>query len=318
MGLSLNRAVKPQTIELNKKASIFSNNNSPTKRLYVEGHKPDFSRFDVVTILKNLRKIYKLPFTLYETVKLIKEDISPSKKLISAQAFDELDQMLAELQVDEYGYFEVMPENIFKDCGVPYNYALVFSSAMNKYSVTSAPSIECQFEVASVYAITGNIANRVSEFLQKNGFGACPNHSMGGQLDYSMAAEWAGIAMTGRHSMAITRKNGPCNRISVVYTNIENLGEFIKKTEDISWIRGFCEKCGKCIRKCPKGAIYEKPVILDGVNPTRIDYEKCCEGFLKYGCGVCIKECPFTTGIYEKIKEAYQNSKLLNNERNVL
>jgi epoxyqueuosine reductase len=306
MGFSLNKVVKPQTIELNKKANIFSNEHSPTKRNYVEGHKPDFNRHDIITLIKNLKKVYNIPYTLYKTVKLIKKNSVPSQKLMSVQKFDELIQMLTELQVDDLGYFEVTPEKLFKNCGVPYKYALVFSTAMDKKAFADAPSIECQLEVARVYAVSGNVANRVSEFLQKNGFGACPNHSMGGQLDYSMAAEWAGIAMTGRHSMAITKKNGACNRISVVYTNIENLGEIIKSAEDMTWIRGFCEKCGKCVRKCPTAGIYEKPVILDGVNPTRVDYEKCCEGFLKYGCGVCIKECPFTSGNYEKIKKAYK------------
>ncbi|MBS4537381.1 4Fe-4S binding protein [Clostridium sp. D2Q-11] len=160
--------------------------------------------------------------------------------------------------------------------------------------------------MAKVYGQTGNIANKVAEFLQKKGFGASPNHSMDGQLDYSMAAEWAGIAIIGRHSMVITKKHGHCHRLSVVYTNIENLDEFINRnTEDIRWIREFCKKCGKCIRKCPSGAILQEPVALDGINPTRIDYEKCCEGFINYGCGICIKVCPFTTGNYEKIKEAF-------------
>lgn len=129
-----------------------------------------------------------------------------------------------------------------------------------------------------------------------------------GQLDYSMAAEWAGIAITGRHSMAITKKNGPCHRISIVYTNIENLSDFISKNkDDMSWINEFCRKCGKCIRKCPTNAIMEHPVIRDGHNPTRIDYEKCCKGFESYGCGICIKECPFSKGNYKKIEKSFYN-----------
>jgi len=305
VGMSLNKVVKPQTVELNKKATIFYNEASPTKRHYVEGKKPDFSRGDMIALAKSLKKIYKLPFSLFKTVKLIKKDISPSENKISKEVFHELDQRVKNLGVDDYGFFEVTPEKLFKGCGVPYKYALVFSTSMDKKAFAAAPSMECQLEVARVYSETGNIANLVSEFLQHKGFGGSPNHSMGGQLDYSMAAQWAGIAITGRHSMAITKKNGACNRISVVYTNIENLGQFIKSTEDMTWIKGFCEKCGKCIRKCPKGAIFDTPIILDGVNPTRVDYEKCCEGFQKYGCGLCIKECPFTTGNYETIKKAY-------------
>lgn len=73
MRLSLNKVVLPQSNELNKKANIFSNDCSPTKRHYVEGQKPNFSMHDVIALIKNLKKIYKLPFTLYKTLKLIKK-----------------------------------------------------------------------------------------------------------------------------------------------------------------------------------------------------------------------------------------------------
>lgn len=306
MGLSLNTIVKPQTVELNKKAKIFFDNKSPKKRLYVDKKKPNLKWKDIVYLIKNLKNIYRFPYSIYKTVHLIKTDLSTTKRYASKEIFDELAQLLQSLGVDNYGFFEVTPEKVFKECGVPHKYALVFSSAMDIDAFKTAPSIVCQLEVARVYCQTGNIANKVAEFLQKKGFGASPNHSMGGQLDYSMAAEWAGIGITGRHSMAITKKHGPCHRLSVVYTNIENLAEFINhSTDEMGWVREFCNKCGKCIRKCPSGAIMEAPVVLDGLNPTRIDYEKCCEGFKNYGCGICIKECPFTSSNYEKIKEAY-------------
>lgn len=309
MGFSLNNAVKPQTNELNKNAQIYYVDTSPTKRPYVEGKKASFSKRDVTYLLKNISKIYKLPFTMYKTVKLIKKDqVGPSTQ-ISHEIFHELDRLLQALGVDDYGFFKINSENIFKDCGVPHGFALVFSSGMEMKAFETAPSIECQLEVAKVYYKTGDIANRVAEFLQRKGFGASPNHSMGGQLDYSMAAEWAGIAVTGRHSMAITKNNGPCHRISVVYTNIENLSEFIiRKNDDMLWIKDFCQKCGKCQRKCPNDAILHEPVVLDGFNPTRIDYQKCSEGFANYGCGICIKECPFSKGRYEKINESYKKA----------
>jgi epoxyqueuosine reductase QueG len=180
---------------------------------------------------------------------------------------------------------------------------------MNADAFKKAPDMECQIEVAGIYSKTGDIANQAASYLQSRGFGASPNHSMGGQLDYSMAAEWAGIAVTGRHSMAITRKNGPCHRISVVYTDIENLSEYIKQdNRDLHWIKDFCRKCGKCIRKCPTEAIYDEPVLQDGTHPTRIDYDRCCRGFIHYGCGICIRDCPFTIAGYEKVRLSFQKS----------
>lgn len=306
MGFSLNKVVKPQTTELNRKATIFSNEFSSNKRLYVEGNKKRFSKKDLMILLKSINKIYKVPFTMMETVKLIKADKPSNSKQLTSETFNNFKDLIESLYIDDYGFFEVTSERLFKGCGVPHKYALVLSSKMDILTFKEAPSMECQLEVARVYAQTGDVANKVASFLQSKGFGASPNHSMGGQLDYSMAAEWAGIAITGRHSMAITKENGPCHRISVVYTDIENLGDYISnRNDDMLWIRDFCQKCGKCIRTCPTSAILDKPVILDGTNPTRIDYEKCCEGFVKYGCGICIKECPFSSGNYKKLEQAF-------------
>ena len=306
MGFSLNNAVKPQTTELNKRAKIYSNDFSPTKRLYVEGEKERFSKNDIMILLRNIKKIYKTPFSMMKTVKLIKADQPGNSKGISQEIVDELKELMDSLGVDDYGFFEVTPERLFKGCGTPHKYALVFSSGMDIEKFREAPSMFCQLEVARVYSQTGDVANKVATYLQSKGFGASPNHSMGGQLDYSMAAEWAGIAITGRHSMAITKKNGPCHRISVVYTDIVNLSEYIShNNDDMHWINDFCKKCGKCIRTCPTSAILQEPIVLDGTNPTRIDYDKCCNGFVNYGCGICIKECPFSSGNYEKLEKAF-------------
>lgn len=308
MGLNLNEIVKPQTIELNKKATVFSSKVSPIKRLYVEGKQSKFKAGDKKYLLKNISKLYRIPLTLKTTLKLIKKDQAGSKSRINKDTFSELEQLMQLLKVDDYGFFKVLPEQLFAGCGIPHKHALVFSSAMNPLAFKTAPSIACKVEVANIYIQTGDIANEVAKFLQDKGFGASPNHSMGGQLDYSMAAEWAGIGIIGRHSMAITRKNGPCHRLSVVYTNIDNLDEYIKpNTSELEWIKDFCSKCGKCIRNCPTEAIYQFPLLQENSIPTRIHYEKCSKGFLDYGCGICIKECPFTTGNYEKIKEAFLN-----------
>lgn len=309
MGFSLNSAVKPQTTELNKRAKIHSNESSPTKRLYVDGENKRFSREDIIVLIRNVGKIYRTPLSMMKAVKLIKADKPGINEQLTKENFEDFKNLMDSLGVDDYGFFEVTPERLFKGCGVPHKYGLVFSSGMDAQYFKSAPSMACQLEVARVYSQTGDIANRVASFLQNKGFGASPNHSMGGQLDYSMAAEWAGVAVTGKHSMAITKKNGPCNRISVVYTDIENLSDYMPvSNDDMLWINDFCQKCGKCVRTCPQKAIYSESVVIDGTNPTKIDYEKCAKGFVNYGCGICIKECPFTGGHYEKLEKAFSKA----------
>lgn len=308
MGLSLNRVVKPQSDLLNKSAIIFSDDKSTKKRLYVEGKKPQLTTSDFKYMIRNIQKIYRLPASLMNTIKFIKSDRQKDKRMMTDLDYQQLHELLLSLGVEEYGYFEVTPERLFKGYGVPHKYALVLSIPMKRDSFKSAPSIECQLEVARVYASTGSAANRVADFLQSKGYGASPNHSMGGQLDYSIACEWAGIGIVGRHSMAIIPKSGACHRISIVYVGIDNLHEFIQTdAHELEWVKSFCEKCGKCIKKCPTQAILTQPATANGVNPTKIIYENCCEGFTKYGCGVCIKECPFTMIGYEKLKANFEN-----------
>lgn len=308
MSISLNRIVKPQSDFLNQGGIIFSDEKSATKRLYVEGKKPHLTAKDLKYMVSNLRNIYRLPSTLIKTTKLIKRDIKEGKRNLTISDFQKLKELLETLGVKEYGFFEITSDKVFNGYGVPHKYALVLSIPMDPDRFKLAPSIECQLEVARIYAKTGDAANRVAYFLQGMGYGASPNHSMGGQLDYSMACEWAGIGVVGRHSMAITPKSGACHRISVVYVSIDNFEKYIKLDHlELKWVKSFCEKCGKCIRKCPTNAILDKPVAQEGNNPTKINYEKCCEGFTSYGCGVCIKECPFTTSGYEKIKATLEN-----------
>ena len=243
MGLSLNRVVKPQSDLLNKSATVFSDEKSATKRLYVEGKKPQLTTSDFKYMIRNIKKIYRLPASLINTTKLIKSDRHNDKRIMSDTDYKQLYELLMSLDVEEYGFFEVTPERIFQGYGVPHKFALVLSIPMNLDSFKSAPSIECQLEVARVYASTGNAANRVADFLQSEGYGASPNHSMGGQLDYSMACEWAGIGTVGRHSMAITPRSGACHRIPIVYVGIDNLHEFIQSnSHELEWVKSFCEK----------------------------------------------------------------------------
>lgn len=311
MGFSLNSAVKPQSKALNKSAIIMSSESSPIKRPYVDAEKHHMEKSDYIYLLKNIKKIYRLPFTMIKTVNLIEKDIKTSKerkKIISREVFSELEILLKDAGVDDFGFFEIAPDKLFKDSGVPHRYGLVLSIGMDPKAFVMAPSIECQLEVANIYVKTGAIANKVASFLQHKGYGASPNHSMGGQLDYSMAVEWAGMGIVGRHSMGITKKNGPCHRLSVVYTNIENLGDFIRSDiEEMRWINDFCKSCGKCVRKCPTNAILSELTVIDSKVPTRIVYERCAEGFGNYGCGICIKECPFTGGKYESLKRGYES-----------
>jgi epoxyqueuosine reductase len=303
--MDLNDIVKPQDVALTKIAKVFPSEKSVKKQPYAKGK--TFRGKDVLKILSNIGRLIRLIKSLNKSVKLIKStDITaPSKAKISKPDFDRLKILMEELSIVSYGYLKIVPDYVFQDKGLPFKNALIITINMDKQTFETAPSMEAQIEVMRVYGETGRAVNKISEFLRKNGYNAVPNHSMGGSVDYCKAGMNAGLGYIGRHGMLMTPENGSCHRSALVYTDIENLGTFIEKKSDHSWIAEFCSNCGKCIKKCPTNAIFEKPKIDSFGNVMSIDYDKCCEGFKTYGCGVCIKECPFTKIGYEKIHHNY-------------
>jgi ferredoxin len=64
-------------------------------------------------------------------------------------------------------------------------------------------------------------------------------------------------------------------------------------------LQDFCDKCGKCARECPSGAISHGAKILhNGYEKWPNDVEKCTAMRVgnKHGasCGTCIKVCPWS------------------------
>ena len=123
-------------------------------------------------------------------------------------------------------------------------------------------------------------------------------------MDYPSLGRMAGMGEFGRHGMLISQFNGACQRIAAVFTNVKLP---IERSNSHRWVRDFCSSCGKCIRACPPNAIREESV------PTKAGHYSCVEAgnCLLYlvthlGCSICIKECPFTTVGYDRIREAFE------------
>lgn len=308
--MDLNDIVKPQDISLINIATIFPNEKSVNKQPYAGGK--SFSGKDIIKLLPNMGKLIILIRSLNKSIKLIKTNHAKTKSKISESNFKDLQKLISSLGIASFGFFEIEPDQVFKNKGVPYKFALVITINMDNKIFEGAPSMEAQIEVMRVYGETGKAVNKISEYLRKNGYNAVPNHSMGGSIDYCKAGMIAGLGYIGRHGMLMTPENGSCHRSAIVYTDIENLADFIKAKKEHSWIADFCSTCGKCIKKCPTNAILEKPKIDAFGNVTSIDYDKCCEGFKRYGCGICIKVCPFTRIGYEKV---YNNYVIKKNEK---
>ncbi len=302
---------KAQDRELNKIATIMYDETSKKKGYFPKDKKLANSTNDKKIMFAKRKQVISTIKSVIDTPKVIKKhDIKKhNKKTISKKDFEALNNLIKnELGIDVWGVASLTSIDCFKGTGIPFKNVIVMSKHMDKekFQTVNLPNMDCQMEVLKVYGETGKSALKVTNLLRELGYAGVPNHSLGGNIDYTKAGMQANIGFIGKHGMLITKENGPCNRISVVYTSIENLDEFLNNDTDFSWGYDFCKKCKKCYKKCPYDAIYEENKIDKYGNVTCISNEKCNSGFKHCGCGICISECPFTSISYDKIEKGFK------------
>ena len=198
------------------------------------------------------------------------------------------------------GYTQVPDELIFQNCGIMYRSAIVLTMEMDKHKISQAPSLNTMETVFQSYADLGEVVNIIAAKLRELGYGAHAGPAIGGSAYYPELAQSAGLGYRGRNGMLISPENGSSQRIAAVYTSIEHLPFATENKHE--WISRFCAKCGKCIKACPSQAIYPQPQKYEN-NDYRsyVNGTKCRNSFMKYGCSICIKVCPFVTTGYAKL-----------------
>lgn len=234
---------------------------------------------------------------------------NPSGEKTQAEGtfFQEIEEYAKGLGCNAIGYTQVPAEYIFKDKLLLFGNAIVVTMDMCKEKIGMAPHITAGKEVWRTYAELGSIVNQLANFLRKRGYAAQAGPAIGGEVNYPLLAQKAGLGHIGKHGMLISRSNGPSQRIAAVYTNIENLP--YTDSDRYGWIPSFCETCGRCVAKCPGGAIYQETIILEDGSHQHIDYTKCAVPFSEsMGCSICIKECTFFRSAFDKIEEQFKKS----------
>ncbi len=292
---------------LNKIATMQSNDKSKPKGVFP---KRRFGLNDIVKMIKNRNRIGHTMKSVLKSASVIKQhNINKKYKTnITEQEFEKLnDYILNTLGMDSWGVAVFQEHEIFKGDGIPYKNVIVMSKHMKNdtFVVKELPNMDCMLEVMEVYGDTGVASLKATDFLRDMNFGAVPNHSLGGNIDYSKAGFKANLGFLGRHGLLITPHSGPCNRLSVIYTSIENLSDFLANNQDHTWGNEFCQKCGSCVRNCPYGAIYQEKRIDENGHVECIENAKCGSGFAHYGCAICIAACPFTKTSYNVIKNSF-------------
>ncbi len=221
----------------------------------------------------------------------------------------EFEKHAKSLGISSVGYAKLPRKLIFRNKAVLHDNVIVLSMEMDKEKIELAPSLETSVMIMKTYDDLGKASNQLTEFLRGHRFSAQAGHPLGGLVLYPPLAELAGIGFHGKHGLLITPEHGPRVRLTAIYTNIENL-PFAQENPH-EWIHSFCQKCGRCCRKCPAFAFYEEPIVQENGLLTHIKNEDCFPVFLEYhGCSVCIKECPFSRVDYNKLKRQFSTRTL--------
>ncbi len=250
--------------------------------------------------------VLKTMYYARKCVRSIRKNPPEAKKKADREFFKELEAYARRLGVSAIGYTEVPKEYIFKNSALLFRNAIVLIMDMDENKIKKAPSITTGLEVWRTYAKLTKVTYKISEFMRKKGYNAQPDPSIGGSTHFPLLAQKAGLGYIGKHGLLISERNGPAQRIAAIYTDLE-LPYTDSKARKYSWIPEFCKICNHCVYTCPANAIYLKPKTLPDGRKQYIDYMKCIEVFSKtLGCGICIKECTFFKGSFEKIKKSYE------------
>ncbi len=253
-----------------------------------------------------LPKMFKTVREMKKSYRSVTRNPQLGKTLLSTADLRELKQFARDLGAEDIGFTRVEPTMIFKDKKILFEYAIVLTMEMKKVAIDLAPSTKAQAEIFRTYLGLGVIVNKIADFLRNKGYNAQAGPALGGDVNYSLLAQQAGLGAIGKHGLLITPALGPSLRLAAVYTDIENLP--LNETNEHLWISSFCAKCNKCVRSCPAGAIYQDTTVFDDNSQQHIDYKKCAVPFSQqYGCTICVKECVFYNHDYYKIKENFHD-----------
>ncbi len=222
----------------------------------------------------------------------------------------QIEETALELGANRIGFTRVPRHLIFSEKAVLYEDVIVLGQDMDRSRIETSPSVEAMQATFEVYADLGEIANDLAAYLRKAGYGAQAGMSLGGLTFYPELAERAGIGIRGRHGLLISDGPGPGQRLSCVYTSIQNLPQPGENPH--AWVAEFCNRCLNCVRLCPVGALYHDPLQKKPEGFVYLDADKCNPYFSdNHACGICIAECPFFRRDYATIREKFQRQERL-------
>jgi reductive dehalogenase len=146
------------------------------------------------------------------------------------------------------------------------------------------------------YTASGFIACILADYIRQLGYPARAHHALNYGVVLPPILLWAGLGEMCRiGDIVLNPFLGPRFKAAVVTTDLP-----LKADKPIDFgLQDFCDKCKKCARECPAGAISRGDKIMhNSYEKWPNDVEKCTAMRVgnKQGasCGTCIKACPWS------------------------
>jgi reductive dehalogenase len=194
--------------------------------------------------------------------------------------------------------FEGMPEaytgKLYGDpINLKHKHTVALGFTQNLDILKAGPSEASDLEIGRVYAKSALVACQVAGFIRSLGYPARAHHVRNYCVLTVPVAVDAGLGELARGGHLLHKTYGLNLRLSCVTTDLPLAHD---APVDIG-VQEFCERCLKCARTCPAGAIPDGPkTVTRGVRKWQMDAEKCLMYWSKAGaaCVVCQVVCPWT------------------------
>jgi len=179
---------------------------------------------------------------------------------------------------------------------LPYHFAIVVGSALDKDMVNRAPNVETKSACMLGYAKTTAVTAELVQYIKSLGVDALADNHLEYYTPMTPLAADAGIGQIGRCHMVINPTYGNRMKFGAVLTSLPLIPD---GPVDFGLVE-FCNACMKCTQNCPSKAIStEDPKKFNGVMQWEHKTLNCIEMWMKLGsaCGICMATCPFSQGV---------------------
>ena len=216
-------------------------------------------------------------------------DTADASKVLKnlALKYGALDAAIAYLDKDMfYSHRGRLLEYYGKEVDTSLRNAIIFLVKMDEEPINTAPAITESVETSKAYVEAAVIGLQITYAIRGLGYNARCHMDANYLFPVVPAAVKAGLGERGRHSLLISKVNGPFVRIGAVTTDLPLVFD---ESPPIG-IERFCKICRRCIRTCPAQTISDSQKPVD----WRIDQELCYGRWRHLGtdCGICISTCP--------------------------